>query len=27
MSQKLGLEPFIHPTASVNNSTFGRYTE
>lgn len=27
MSQKLGLEPFIHPTASVNNSTLGRYTE
>jgi phosphonate metabolism protein (transferase hexapeptide repeat family) len=27
MSQKLGLEPAIHPTASVVNSTLGRYTE
>ncbi|MCA1404267.1 acetyltransferase [Ensifer sp. IC3342] len=27
MSQKLGIEPFIHPTARVVNSTLGRYTE
>ncbi|WEX73853.1 acetyltransferase [Sinorhizobium numidicum] len=27
MSQKLGLEAVIHPTASVTNSTLGRYTE
>ncbi|WP_042777746.1 DapH/DapD/GlmU-related protein [Sinorhizobium fredii] len=27
MSRKLGLEPFIHPTASVTNSKLGRYTE
>ncbi|WOS66324.1 DapH/DapD/GlmU-related protein [Sinorhizobium fredii] len=27
MSRKLGLEPFIHPTASVTNSNLGRYTE
>ncbi|AWM29179.1 DapH/DapD/GlmU-related protein [Sinorhizobium fredii] len=27
MRQKLGLEPFIHPTASVMNSKLGRYTE
>ncbi|ATA96061.1 DapH/DapD/GlmU-related protein (plasmid) [Sinorhizobium meliloti] len=27
MSQKLGPEPTIHPTASVVNSTLGRYTE
>lgn len=27
MSVKVGLEPVIHPTASVNNSRIGRYTE
>jgi phosphonate metabolism protein (transferase hexapeptide repeat family) len=27
MSQKLSEEPTIHPTASVNQSTLGRYTE
>ncbi|MHA7969293.1 DapH/DapD/GlmU-related protein [Rhizobium sp. CAU 1783] len=27
MSKKLGLEPHIHETASVKNSTLGRYTE
>lgn len=27
MSRKLGVEPLIHPTASVNNSKLGRYTE
>jgi len=27
MNTKLGLEPLIHPTASVENSTLGRYTE
>jgi phosphonate metabolism protein (transferase hexapeptide repeat family) len=27
MSRKLGLTPYIHETASVNNSTLGRYTE
>jgi phosphonate metabolism protein (transferase hexapeptide repeat family) len=27
MSAKVGLEPVIHPTASVNRSTIGRYTE
>lgn len=27
MSEKLGLEPCIHPTASVVNSTLGRFTE
>ena len=27
MSRKLGLEPFIDPSARVNNSTLGRYTE
>lgn len=27
MSRKLGIEPFIHPTASVVNSKLGRYTE
>lgn len=27
MSHRLGIEPFIHPTASVANSTLGRYTE
>ncbi|WP_412064400.1 DapH/DapD/GlmU-related protein [Rhizobium sp. SYY.PMSO] len=27
MSRKLGEMPFISPTASVNNSTLGRYTE
>jgi len=27
MSRKIGLEPYIHETASVNNSTLGRYTE
>lgn len=27
MSKRLGIEPFIHPTASVANSTLGRYTE
>ncbi|MDE1991721.1 MAG: acetyltransferase, partial [Rhizobiaceae bacterium] len=27
MSRKLGETPFISPTASVNNSTLGRYTE
>ena len=25
--KKLGLEPFIHPTAKVHDSTLGRYTE
>ena len=25
--KKLGLEPFIHPTAKVHQSTLGRYTE
>jgi phosphonate metabolism protein (transferase hexapeptide repeat family) len=27
MSVKVGIEPSIHPSASVNNSTLGRYTE
>ncbi|MHB0951315.1 MAG: DapH/DapD/GlmU-related protein [Allorhizobium sp.] len=27
MSRKLGLEPFIDPSARVNNSMLGRYTE
>ncbi|PJI40530.1 MAG: acetyltransferase [Rhizobium sp.] len=27
MSRKLGLEPFIHESARVSNSTLGRYTE
>ncbi|WP_421849447.1 acetyltransferase [Oricola sp.] len=27
MSKKLGVDPFVHPTASVSNSTLGRYTE
>lgn len=27
MSSNLGIEPFIHPTASVVNSALGRYTE
>ncbi|HEV7435986.1 MAG TPA: DapH/DapD/GlmU-related protein [Pseudorhizobium sp.] len=27
MSVKVGLEPFIHPSASVRNSKLGRYTE
>lgn len=27
MSKKLGLEPLIHPGATVGNSTLGRYTE
>ena len=27
MSKKLGLEPYIHETASVKNATLGRYTE
>jgi phosphonate metabolism protein (transferase hexapeptide repeat family) len=27
MSRKLGIEPSIHPSASVVNSTLGRYTE
>ncbi len=27
MTKKLGLEPLIHPGASVSNSTLGRYTE
>ncbi|THF49002.1 DapH/DapD/GlmU-related protein [Allorhizobium terrae] len=27
MTRKLGLTPYIHETASVNNSTLGRYTE
>lgn len=27
MTKKLGLEPLIHPTASVTGSTLGRYTE
>ncbi|NKM97126.1 DapH/DapD/GlmU-related protein [Rhizobium leguminosarum] len=27
MSRKLGIEPYFHETASVNESTFGRYTE
>ncbi|TWD55720.1 hypothetical protein FB480_102539 [Agrobacterium vitis] len=27
MTRKLGLKPYIHETASVNNSTLGRYTE
>ena len=27
MSSKLGETPFISPSASVNNSTLGRYTE
>ncbi|QKV17534.1 DapH/DapD/GlmU-related protein [Oricola thermophila] len=27
MTKKLGIEPFIHPTARVTNSTLGRYTE
>ena len=27
MSQKLSVEPTIHPTATVNQSTLGRYTE
>ncbi|MBX5198432.1 acetyltransferase [Rhizobium sp. NZLR10] len=27
MSRKLGIEPYVHETASVSDSTFGRYTE
>ncbi|TBX99342.1 DapH/DapD/GlmU-related protein [Rhizobium laguerreae] len=27
MSRKLGIEPYFHETASVSDSTFGRYTE
>ncbi|MCJ7997253.1 acetyltransferase [Rhizobium cremeum] len=27
MTRKLGLEPYIHESARVNNSTLGRYTE
>ncbi|NKK79348.1 DapH/DapD/GlmU-related protein [Rhizobium leguminosarum] len=27
MSRKLGIEPYFHETASVSESTFGRYTE
>jgi phosphonate metabolism protein (transferase hexapeptide repeat family) len=27
MTKRLGLEPLIHPTASVRESCFGRYTE
>lgn len=27
MTRKLGLEPYIHPTASVHNSQLGTYTE
>ncbi|GAB4359175.1 MAG: DapH/DapD/GlmU-related protein [Oricola sp.] len=27
MTKKLGVEPYIHPTAEVTNSTLGRYTE
>lgn len=27
MTQKLGLEPYIHESARVSNSTLGRYTE
>ncbi|MBA5802235.1 DapH/DapD/GlmU-related protein [Rhizobium changzhiense] len=27
MSRKLGIEPYLHETASVSESTFGRYTE
>ncbi|RFC00229.1 acetyltransferase [Rhizobium leguminosarum bv. trifolii] len=27
MSRKLGIEPYIHETASVSESSFGRYTE
>ncbi|MCA1493492.1 DapH/DapD/GlmU-related protein [Sinorhizobium alkalisoli] len=27
MSKRLGIEPFIHPTAGVVNSTLGHYTE
>lgn len=27
MAKKLGLQPFIHPTAHVSQSTLGRYTE
>ena len=27
MSRKLGVEPTIHSSASVKNSTLGRYTE
>ncbi|TCD13371.1 DapH/DapD/GlmU-related protein [Oricola cellulosilytica] len=27
MRKTLGIEPFIHPTASVSNTTLGRYTE
>ncbi|MBY0613674.1 MAG: chloramphenicol acetyltransferase [Beijerinckiaceae bacterium] len=27
MTKTLGLEPFIHPTASVRDCAFGRYTE
>ena len=25
--KKLGIEPFVHPTAKVSQSTLGRYTE
>jgi phosphonate metabolism protein (transferase hexapeptide repeat family) len=27
MSRKLGIEPYFHETASISDSTFGRYTE
>jgi phosphonate metabolism protein (transferase hexapeptide repeat family) len=27
MTKRLGLEPLIHPTANVRDSSFGRYTE
>ncbi|EJT03205.1 DapH/DapD/GlmU-related protein [Rhizobium sp. CCGE 510] len=27
MSRKLGTDPYVHETASVSDSTFGRYTE
>ncbi|MGO8112739.1 acetyltransferase, partial [Rhizobium leguminosarum] len=27
MSRKLGIEPYFHETATVSDSTFGRYTE